>query len=156
MPTALQHPPFTGGMGAPCSRIRLGLGCWWVSVSQGCRSAERSGTNGKPHLQCRLAAERDPNTQHTGSASATLYEQATGILTSSHSFTDTISIMDSGESRESLDLLASAAEQSSPQARIKRNTACVSCRDSKVRQPTSQTTTRMVMNKRLTGGHDWL
>lgn len=40
-----------------------------------------------------------------------------------------------GESRESLDLLASAAEQSSetPQTRIKRNTACVSCRDSKVR-----------------------
>lgn len=39
-----------------------------------------------------------------------------------------------GESRESLDLLASAAEQSSesPQTRIKRNTACVSCRDSKV------------------------
>lgn len=35
-----------------------------------------------------------------------------------------------GESRESLDLLASAAEQSSPQSRIKRNTACVSCRDS--------------------------
>lgn len=40
---------------------------------------------------------------------------------------------DAGESRESLDLLASAAEQSSPQARIKRNTACVSCRDSKVK-----------------------
>ncbi|PSS00905.1 hypothetical protein BD289DRAFT_422914 [Coniella lustricola] len=38
-----------------------------------------------------------------------------------------------GESRESLDLLASAAEQSSPQSRIKRNTACVSCRDSKVK-----------------------
>lgn len=38
-----------------------------------------------------------------------------------------------GESRESLDLLASAAEQSSPQTRIKRNTACVSCRDSKVK-----------------------
>lgn len=37
------------------------------------------------------------------------------------------------ESRESLDLLASAAEQSSPQSRIKRNTACVSCRDSKVK-----------------------
>lgn len=41
--------------------------------------------------------------------------------------------MSNGESRESLDLLASAAEQSSPQSRIKRNTACVSCRDSKVR-----------------------
>ncbi|KUI64961.1 Transcriptional regulatory protein SEF1 [Cytospora mali] len=41
--------------------------------------------------------------------------------------------MDNGESRESLDLLASAAEQSSPQARIKRNTACISCRDSKVK-----------------------
>lgn len=40
---------------------------------------------------------------------------------------------DAGESRESLDLLASAAEQSSPQTRIKRNTACVSCRDSKVK-----------------------
>lgn len=40
--------------------------------------------------------------------------------------------MSNGESRESLDLLASAAEQSSPQSRIKRNTACVSCRDSKV------------------------
>lgn len=39
----------------------------------------------------------------------------------------------SEESRESLDLLASAAEQSSPQSRIKRNTACVSCRDSKVK-----------------------
>lgn len=42
--------------------------------------------------------------------------------------------MSNGESRESLDLLASAAEQSSPQSRIKRNTACVSCRDSKVRE----------------------
>ncbi|KAJ0118351.1 Transcriptional regulatory protein SEF1 [Diaporthe amygdali] len=41
--------------------------------------------------------------------------------------------MSNGESRESLDLLASAAEQSSPQSRIKRNTACVSCRDSKVK-----------------------
>lgn len=51
-----------------------------------------------------------------------------------HRLGEPSSTMSNGESRESLDLLASAAEQSSPQSRIKRNTACVSCRDSKVRQ----------------------
>lgn len=68
-----------------------------------------------------------------GSASATPPTPFHHNIPHRHRLTKPSSTMSNGESRESLDLLASAAEQSSPQSRIKRNTACVSCRDSKVR-----------------------